>query len=598
MRRALAGLALLLVSLSALAAPSAVLLRDELGTIDAEALPQVWIDAEGKAAVEDVTSPLGAGRFTPASADTIYSLGPRANLWMHLRVARGRDERQGWLIEFPMPLLDTVTVYQRDGNRWRSETAGDTLAVAQWPEPARHPYFRLDVPAGQVRDVYVRIRHTTSANFPVRLSTELWHDQRIQHEYLGLGATFGALLLLIAACLAQSWVYRDRVYAWYSIYALLTTLAVAAYTGVAAHLLWPGFGALGDAPEAMLAYVAAASALLFVRHLIGAPRRFQVIDRWVYGLGVVGLVLAVTPPFLPKLTGLGMLGAYVVLAVVVNMGLAIAAWRRGDVVGQWVFAAYVPLTISVLLSVARMYGWVPLSFGTQYAVVVAMALEVPLLLVALSIRSRERHGAQIREQALSTQDALTGLLAPHLFHDRMQQVVTRYRREKESAAVMFIDLVNYTRIKDYYGSAVAEQSLLRSVIKLRRLLRDVDTVSRIGEARFGVILEGVDSRTAVTDRAARLIAAGLMPLKGLKPDVTLQFHIASVLLDERIMDAPELVESLSELLAGMSPRTRRPIRFLQAEDTHPAPLADSSMMDEDSQLPSRPDNKVVAINRS
>jgi diguanylate cyclase (GGDEF)-like protein len=609
MRRALAGLALLLAGLAASPAapaadgaassrPGAVLLRDELGAIDAEALPQVWIDAEGKAGIEEAAGPLGSGRFSPAAADTIYSLGNQANLWMHYRVVRGRDERQGWLIEFPMPVLDAVTVYQREGNRWRSETAGDTLAVALWPEPARHPYFRLDVPPGQVRDVYVRIRHTTSANFPVRLSTEQWHDQRIQHEYLGLGAAFGALLLLIAACLAQSWVYRDRVYAWYSIYALLTTIAVAAYTGVAAHLLWPGFGVLGDAPEAMLAYVAGASALLFVRHLIGAPRRFQAFDRWVYGLGLAGLLLAVSPPFLPKLASLGMLGAYVVLAVVVNMGLAIAAWRRGDVVGQWVFAAYVPLTISVLLSVVRMYGWVPLSFGTQYAVVVAMALEVPLLLVALSIRSRERHGAQIREQALSTQDALTGLLAPHLFHDRLQQVVARYRRDKDSAAIMFIDLVNYTRIKDYYGSAVAEQSLLRSVIKLRRLLRDVDTVSRIGEARFGVILEGVDSRIAVTERAARLIAAGLMPLKGLKPDVTLQFHIGSVLLDERMMDAPELVEALSELLAGMSPRTRRPIRFLAAEETHPAPLADSSMMDEDSQLPSRPDGKVVAINRS
>ena len=114
-----------------------------------------------------------------------------------------------------------------------------------------------------------------------------------------------------------------------------------------------------------------------------------------------------------------------------------------------------------------------------------MAIEVPLLLVALNIRSRERHGAEIREQALSSQDALTGLLAPHLFHDRLRQVVARYKRDKENAAVVFIDLVNYPRIKDYYGSAVAEQSLLRSVIKLRRLLRDVDTVSRIGEARFG-----------------------------------------------------------------------------------------------------------------
>jgi diguanylate cyclase (GGDEF)-like protein len=271
-----------------------------------------------------------------------------------------------------------------------------------------------------------------------------------------------------------------------------------------------------------------------------------------------------------------------------NLVIAYGAWRRGDVVGLWVMGAFLPLACTVVLGLARRFGWLPPSSATQYALVAAMAIQVPLLLMALSIRSRERHGAQVRETAMSSQDALTGLLAPHLFHDRLRQVVARYKRDKEDAAIVFIDLVNYARIKDFYGSAIAEQSLLRSVIKLRRLLRDVDTVSRVGEARFGLILEGVDSRLAVTDRAARLIAAGLMPLKGLKPDVTLQFHIASVLLCERTMEAQDLAQALGDLLGKMSSRTRRPIRFLEPEVTQPAQLDALDSMrdgDEDSQLP-------------
>ena len=595
-----AGLALGLAwALAAGAHAQPLVLHDAQESIEAETLAETWVDTEGTATIAQVSGAQGLARFAPAQPGTIYSLGSRSALWLHYRVARPRDERAGWLIEFPMPVLDMVTVYQAEAGRWRAETAGDNLAVASWPERGRHPLFRLDLQPGQVRDVYVRLRHTTPVNFPVRFTTDSWHAQRVQYEYLGLGMTFGALVLLIAACLAQSWVYRDRVYGWYALYASVTTLAVAAYTGAAAHLLWPGFGALGDAPQSMLAFLAAASALLFVRNLIGLPARLQGVDRLIFGLGLAGLAMAVLPPLLPKMTGLSLLGGYIVLAVAINVLVALVAWRRGDVVGFWVFLAYLPLMLAVSIGVMRMYGWVSYTLGAQYAVVVSMAIEVPLLLVALSIRSRERHGAQIREQALSTQDALTGLLAPHLFHDRMDQVVARYKRDQESAAVVFIDLVNYPRIKDYYGSAVAEQSLLRSVIKLRRLLRDVDTVSRIGEARFGVILEGVDTRVAVTDRAARLIAAGLMPLKGLKPDVTLQFHIASVLLDERVMDAAELAEKLGEVLAGMSPRTRRPIRFLDPENTHPSPLgADSSMLDEVSRpVPRQPPDNVVPLGR-
>ena len=244
------------------------------------------------------------------------------------------------------------------------------------------------------------------------------------------------------------------------------------------------------------------------------------------------------------------------------------------------FAAQFPLVVALLVSVSRALGWADFAFVPQYIVVLAMALEVPLMLVALFIRSRDRHGAEVREQALSTHDALTGLLAPHLFTDRLRQVVARFRRDQENAAIMVIDLVNHRRIREYYGSATAEQSLLRSVIKLRRLLRDVDTVSRVGEARFGVILEGASSRASVTERATRLIAAGLMPLPGLKPEVTLQFHVAALLLADRPMDAEEIENALAGQLARMSPRTRRPIRFIQPEHAAPSEPGDSSIFSE------------------
>src|SRR5206468_3062665 len=151
--------------------------------------------------------------------------------------------------------------------------------------------------------------------------------------------------------------------------------------------------------------------------------------------------------------------------------------------------------------------------------------------------------------------------------------------------IMYIDLVNHARIREYFGTSAAEQSLLRSVIKLRRLLRDVDTVARAGEARFAVILEGASARSSVTERATRLIAAGLMPLPGLKPDVTLQFHVAALLLSDRPMEAEDIQTALGEQLARMSPRTRRPIRFIQPEQAMPSEPSDSSLFAEGVAVP-------------
>jgi diguanylate cyclase (GGDEF)-like protein len=565
-------------------ATAPIALQDTAGPIDAQPRSRIWIDDQGTATLAEVMAHAAAGRMTPPpSADAMYRLGPTAALWLHLRVERKRDDRQEWVLGFPMPVLDLVTVYQRDQAGWHADNAGDTIAVHRWPEGGRYPMFRLDVSPGEVRDVYVRIRHTTSANFPMHLTTASAHAQRNQIEYLALGGAFGALLLLIAACFAFSWVYRDRIFMWYALYAVVTSLAVASYTGAAAHLLWPGFEALRDAPMPMLAAAATGAAMLFVRDLIGLRRRHRIQDRLVHWLGLGGLALALLPPLVPKMVMLHVLGSYMAFSTLTMVAVSLAAWRRGDVVGKWVAAAYLPMTLSVITSFFRIFGWVPVSAGSQYAVVIAMAWEVPLLLVALFIRSRDRHSAVIREQALITHDALTGLLAPHLFQDRLRQVVARQKREGESAAVMFIDLVNHARIKEYFGGAVAEQSLLRSVIKLRRLVRDVDTVARLGEARFGVILEGASARSSVTDRAARLIAAGLMPLPGLKPDVTLQFHIAALMLNERSLDAAGIEAALAGQLARMSSRTRRPIRFIVPEVPEPEETGhDSSLFAQDS----------------
>jgi hypothetical protein len=98
-------------------------------------------------------------------------------------------------------------------------------------------------------------------------------------------------------------------------------------------------------------------------------------------------------------------------------------------------------------------------------------------------------------------------------------------------------------------------------------LRDVDTAARTGPAQFGLILEGTQSREEVTQMAARLIALGLMPLKGLVPEVTLQFQFSAVVLREYTEAVTELEPKLQALLARISPRSRRPIRFLQTAST-------------------------------
>ena len=114
---------------------------------------------------------------------------------------------------------------------------------------------------------------------------------------------------------------------------------------VVGHLLWPGWGQWTDASQGVLALLAGAAALLFVRQLTGTPARFRWLDRAIYVSGLAGVGMAGIFLLLSKPVALAMVGGYVGYAAVANTWIAWLSWRRGDVVGLWVLGAYLPLTL-------------------------------------------------------------------------------------------------------------------------------------------------------------------------------------------------------------------------------------------------------------
>ena len=561
---ALAVCSLLLLQADAASAQPVISLSDNMAMQDISASSLMWIDSAGQSTVEQVIARRSGLIFSPSKAENIYTLGRDGALWQHYRFAAQSASKEHWVLEFPNPLLDRITIYQSSAaGKWTQMTAGDTVPVATWPTPGRYGQFNLDVREGGLHDVYVQIRNVGSISVPVNVVTYSEQTQKLQHEYLVIGIVFGTLLLLVITCIAQNVAYRDYSYGWYAIYSLVLVLMMSAWMGVAGHLLWNRSGTWADLAPGSLGAITGGAILLFVSHICGISARQKWLEPMIFSVGLAAIPVAIAYTMLERGTGVRLVSVYQITTLVLVVTKAISTWMRKDVIGLWVLIGFTPTAGAALLLVSNVMGFVRSSGLTRYGLMIGLAIEVPLLLIAMNMRSRERRSMEARVQAMPTQDALTGLLSGPIFQDRLQQTITRAKRYKEPAAVVYIKLVNYDYIKKTWGVAVAEQSLLRSVIKLRRIVRDVDTVGRVDEALFGLILEGVSKRPAVTGLAARLIAAGLMPLKGLKPEVILQFHSAAVLLDERLDSAVDINHSLIDTLQNMGVRTRRPIRFLE-----------------------------------
>lgn len=127
------------------------------------------------------------------------------------------------------------------------------------------------------------------------------------------------------------------------------------------------------------------------------------------------------------------------------------------------------------------------------------------LVVKEDITQRKRDEETILHMAYH--DALTDLPNRSLLNDRLTQALVHARRNKQMLAVMFIDLDRFKTINDTLGHAIGDQ-LLQSVAKrLVNLLREGDTVARMGGDEFILLLPGITQAESAAKIAYKILEA-------------------------------------------------------------------------------------------
>ncbi len=85
-------------------------------------------------------------------------------------------------------------------------------------------------------------------------------------------------------------------------------------------------------------------------------------------------------------------------------------------------------------------------------------------------------------------DIVTGLPNRVLLSDRLQQVMSHAKRNHSELAVVYLDLDGFKTINDLYGHAVGDILLSTLATKMKKTLREGDTIARIGGDEFVIVL--------------------------------------------------------------------------------------------------------------
>ena len=143
---------------------------------------------------------------------------------------------------------------------------------------------------------------------------------------------------------------------------------------------------------------------------------------------------------------------------------------------------------------------------------------------------------------LANNDALTGLPNRRLLEDRMIQALKSAKRTQHIVAVLFLDLDNFKPVNDSYGHAVGDELLKTVAGRLIRLLREEDTVARIGGDEFIILLPKLRVEQQAIVTAEKIVSELAMPFNILGHSVHIGASVGIVLYPRHDIDPYNLIK--------------------------------------------------------
>ncbi|MEO8456464.1 MAG: EAL domain-containing protein [Chloroflexota bacterium] len=117
----------------------------------------------------------------------------------------------------------------------------------------------------------------------------------------------------------------------------------------------------------------------------------------------------------------------------------------------------------------------------------------------------ERKQSEETIRHLAYHDALTDLPNRALLSDRLTVALAQARRTREPLAVMFLDIDRFKLINDTLGHSVGDDLLRQVALELSHLVRDGDTVARVGGDEFTLLLSGMSESDTVSVISRRIL---------------------------------------------------------------------------------------------
>jgi diguanylate cyclase (GGDEF)-like protein len=164
-------------------------------------------------------------------------------------------------------------------------------------------------------------------------------------------------------------------------------------------------------------------------------------------------------------------------------------------------------------------------------------------------QSRIERAREAEEQFFAMHDPLTGLPNRNLFLDRLRMTLARLQRNPERVfAVMFLCLDKFKNVSSEIGPEKTELLVLEITRRLLKSFRPQDTLARIEDEEFAIMLDEIRSPEDAMPVAARVQAAVSRPVLLEGGQVELTGSIGVVIVSGDYHRSDEVVQTATHAM--------------------------------------------------
>lgn len=145
-------------------------------------------------------------------------------------------------------------------------------------------------------------------------------------------------------------------------------------------------------------------------------------------------------------------------------------------------------------------------------------------------------------------DPLTGLPNRRLLGDRLEQAIARTLRSGRSLAVCYLDLDDFKEVNARGGRSVGDNLLVAVSENLKQVLRSEDTLARLGDDEFVILLSEVASVEDCSATLDRILAAINLPVATLCGTISVSASIGVCVYPDDNVDAGQLLRHADQAM--------------------------------------------------